>query len=617
MLTRADGRRREPEAGRKPLEWWERLIEDIASRRFVLVIDNVDMLVKREEALTRELAAYWLARQIESVRHESGDRPVADLLGGLIKHVRGSWSMTQMPGLPANPFVSGLRELSEWLAEWSRVARDVVAAEAENWLRYFESRTEAESAGAGGKEREREQVAWRTAAQRLAGMRRGLDKALRRVADRRSGVRLAVVGDRLPDEFLDLPSDRRFVMRLGRLTWFETWRWIRRNLPGLLRYGEEYLERLWPRLGPQLELWEELERRLLEPGTDEPKIMKIVDEIAPRRPSTRTHPPGIDLRDLPRGERPLRVAVAGPFIASTDALALAVTRLAAEHGVGGRVVAGEEEERGSLAVLVEVPSPFGDKGSATESDIIDFLREVYNQKPDIVLLDYAYPVRLPLPDSNAHERPLLGRLRHQTLLIAAGGNIVSTGRKEEASAPMIYPEVLAVGSSDSRGHLQPYAEWIPALSKPDVFMPDQLVGTALEGALTKDALHLADAMGPGTHGSSFAAIHAVGAAILVWSTLPDLTPDELRKLLCRASQPVEIRSKRQPLALTVQAAVAEARREIIRQALREGPCSLQTLAAITGLELRLVSHSLDLLLAEREVRRLTRGRLERYELTRG
>jgi hypothetical protein len=241
MLTRAYGRRREPEAGRKPLDWWERLIEDIGSRRFVLAIDNLELLVKREEALTREVAAYWLARQIESVRPELGDQPLADLLGGLIEHVRRSRGTTAMPG-SANPFVSGLGELQEWLAGWTSVAREVVAAEAENWLRHFEPRVEAESSAAGGKERERQQEAWRAAAQRLARLRRDLDKALRRIAERRSGVRLVVAGDRLPDEFLNLPSDRRFVMRLGRLTWFETWRWIRRNLPGLLRYGEEYLE---------------------------------------------------------------------------------------------------------------------------------------------------------------------------------------------------------------------------------------------------------------------------------------------------------------------------------------------------------------------------------------
>jgi len=514
--------------------------------------------------------------------------------------------------------VGGLRELDVWLAGWTSTARVRVAAEAERWFTFLEFRTDPDLAVSEREERirrdETEQALLRAAAGRLAGSRQVLTDALRIVADRRSGVRLALAGTKLPDRFLELPSDQAFVMRLGHLTWLETWRWIRRNLPGLLRYGEEYLGRLWPRLGAELELWEELERRILESGTYEPKIAEIVDEIAPRRGSTGR--PGIDPRL--RGERPLRVAIAGPHIAGADALALAVTRLAAENGVGGRVVAGQEDKSGSLAVLVDIPSPFRDKERATEADIIDFLRKVSDHQPDIVLLDYGYPVRLPLTDSNAHERPLLERLRRQVLLIAAGGNKVATTAMEEVTAPGIYPEVLAVGSMDGSGQLQPYTEWIPELRKPDVLMLDQLVGTALEGALARDALSgLDDPLGPSTHGSSFAALHAVGAAILVWSTHPDLTPDELRDLLRHASRPVETDSEPRPRALTVQAAVTEARREVIRKTLQNGPCGLQALAAITGLEPRLVSGILDVLLAEHEVRRITRGRLERYELTQG
>jgi hypothetical protein len=454
----------------------------------------------------------------------------------------------------------------------------------------------------------------RTAAHQVVAMRWVLDRALCRIAERRSGVRLAVAADKLPPEFLNLPSEQRFVMRLGPLTWFETWRWIRRNLPGLLRYGDEYLERLWPRLGAELEVWEELERRILEAGADARPIAKIVDEIAPQRPST-GRSPFFDLRR--RGERPLRVAIAGPHIANARALALAITRLATEHGVGGRVVAGDEEEKGSLAVLVEVPSPFRDKPQASESDIFEFLKKVAENEPDVVLLDYGYAVPLPLEGSETHERPLLRRLFHRALLIAAGGHVSITSPTGEATAPGVYPEVLAVGPSDSSGHRQPYAEWIPQLPKPDIFMCDQLVGTALEGALSKEALERSSRLlGPGTHGSSFAALHAVGAAILVWSIHPDLAPGDLRALLRRASQQVGTEARDRHRLLTVGAAVEAARLQLVRSILAAGPCSLQSLAAISGLDLRLVGQSLDVLLANNEVRRLTRGRLERYELPR-
>jgi hypothetical protein len=604
LLTREDGRRHDSEPGQTPSDWWLRLIEELASQRFVLVIDNVETLVRREESLTKSLVEYWLKRQVEQARSAAG--PLRDLLEKFIEHLRRGGGLNQMPGVPTNPFVSGLSELEGWLAGWTNTARDSVTAEAENWLSHLELRTEAESANTKQQERERDQEGLREAARRLASMRQGLDKALRMIAERRLGARLAVVADKLPDRFLDprSESDQRFVMRLGHLTWFETWRWIRRNLPGLLRYGDEYLERMWPRLGADLELWEELERRILALGTVEPQIPKIVDEIAPRRISTRNRLPGID---PPRGERPLRVAVAGPHIKSASDLALAVTRLAAIHGIGGHAVASDEDAKGSLAVLVEVPSPFRNEPNAPESVIIDFLRELFDRKPDIVLLDYGQMVRLPLPDATTHQRSLLETLRHQALLIAAGGNRGAETDAEFATAPGVYPGVLSVGSIDGGGHLQPYTEWIPKLSKPDIFMPDQLVGTPLEGALNDDALR---AVG----GSSFAALHAVGAAILVWSTLPDLTPYELRELLRRASQPVDTASEPRPLMLTVQAAVSEARMEAVRRSLREGPCSLQALAAITGLDLRVANNSLDRLFRKGEIRRLARGRLERYEL---
>jgi hypothetical protein len=233
------------------------------------------------------------------------------------------------------------------------------------------------------------------------------------------------------------------------------------------------------------------------------------------------------------------------------------------------------------------------------------------------LLDYGYEVDLPLQESPARERPLLAELLRQALLIAAGGN---TGARDRtgaptATAPGVYPEVLAVGSVDSDGKLPAYAEWTPSLSKPDIFMLDQLAGTALESALKEESFTDVDGSGvPRTAGSSFAALHAMATAILIWSMRPELTPEQLRDLLRRASRPMDGAFPKQPLVLTVSDAVAQARREMIREALVEGPCSLQTLAAITGLELRLLSEMLASLETKGAVRHLTRGRLERYEL---
>jgi hypothetical protein len=451
LLTRDDGTQRE-QGSHSPVDWWVRLIEDIAQRRFVLVIDNIDVLFKVQKALARLVVEYWFSRQVAAIGNESGGRSLQVLLEDLVNHVQVSSGTTQKPGGPLNPLISGLSQLFEWLAEDRLNARAAVVAEGENWIRFLEFRTAADSATPERKEqREREQEVLRAAAKRLDALRRVLDSALCIVAERRSGLRVALAADSWPKDFLALPSSQVFHMRLGRLTWFETWRWIRRNLPGLLRYGEEYLERLWPRLSAELELWEELERRILESGTDQPEISKIVDAIT-RRPSAGSKSrPG----RRPKGERPLRVAVVGPHIVSADALALAVTRLAVEHNVGGRAVSGADEESGSLAVLVEVPSPFKDGATATEFDVAKFLEQVIDHEPDIVLLDYGYQISLPLENSPTAGRRMIDNLSKalpETLLIAAGGNKYP-GETGVVTAPAVFPEVLAVGSINSDGKL--------------------------------------------------------------------------------------------------------------------------------------------------------------------
>jgi hypothetical protein len=289
--------------------------------------------------------------------------------------------------------------------------------------------------------------------------------------------------------------------------------------------------------------------------------------------------------------------------------------MAAEHGVGGRVVSDEEEEIGSLA-RIEGHSAFGKAVILTNAEIMKWLAAISESQPDIILLDYGYEMPLPLAEGTP-EHIMLRNLGDQSLLIAAGGNqTVPTRRNRRVvTAPAAYKEVLSVGCLGNDGQLQPYAEWTPGMVKPDIFIADQLLGTPLEEALTPNAIVEVGQgpYGPGTHGSSFAALHAVAAAILVWSTVPECSPDEVRNMLRRAARPVKSSTRPMPLALNVLDAVAAARRHLIMDTLSEGPCSMQALAAITGLELRFVSENLDHLVEAGKVRRLPRGRLERFE----
>lgn len=101
------------------------------------------------------------------------------------------------------------------------------------------------------------------ALQWLDTVRESLGEALKTLADRRSSARIIITSVDKPQGFVDLPDDQIFEMRLAHLSWPETWRWIRRNLPALVSFGENYLARLWTHLGTRLDHWEELERRVL------------------------------------------------------------------------------------------------------------------------------------------------------------------------------------------------------------------------------------------------------------------------------------------------------------------------------------------------------------------
>jgi hypothetical protein len=308
-----------------------------------------------------------------------------------------------------------------------------------------------------------------------------------------------------------------------------------------------------------------------------------------------------------RGDRALRVAVAGPFIAGPDSLAEAITRLAVDHGIGGRVVPGAPaEEGGTLAVLIDVPSPFRDaKGEFTAVDeqaMLEWIRQCADRQADILCLDYGrdWPVDgFAMPEQP--ERELLRSLRRRCLLIAAGGNDPNS-----ISTPSAYPEVLGVGPLDGAGQLREYASWAAALAKPDIFMPDDLAGTPLADALALEPQVI--------RGSSFSALHAVAAAILAWATLPDLSPRNVRSLLLEASKSIPGYPQPQPRRLLLRDAVALARQRVLERTLEGGPCSLQTLAAITGIDPRSVSGPLRDLIEDGMVVKLPGGRLDRFEL---
>ena len=412
----------------------------------------------------------------------------------------------------------------------------------------------------------------------------------------------------MPPRFLDLPEGSILEMRLAPLTWPDTWRWIHSSLPALNSFGEQYLSQLWPRLGGRGDRWEELEGRVLRDRGKTVDLQALAAEIAPRQRG-----PARGAEDLAarRGQRPLRIAVAGNHLDNVAAVAEAFTQLAAKHGLGGRYVL-SADEAGALAMLIDEPSPFEEQGHLTWKNIRLWLRRVLARRPDIVLLDYTSEVpkeALEQPREWDAQRVLLRSSHYLSLLIAAGGHL--TENPSMVSVPGAYSEVLSVGPLDNDGKLRPYAEWHPDLVKPDLFMADDLSRTALKTALKPD--HLKQFMSSSSWGSSFSALHAVAASALVWSILPDLSPRAVRELLVEASQAVA--GEESARSLTIEDALSTARRRAVARALRSGSASFQTLGAKTGIEAHVLWATLDSLLREEKVVRRTAGRLERYQLS--
>ena len=619
LLTRegANAHRRDPKWTAP--EWWQRLVEDLTERRFVLAVDSYELIDDVEKALLRRILPCWVTPLVrEALRSDApgARRAVCDLFYELLDACRDLKPDIDKERSGQNPLVAALPELARMAGADSRdpvrpsgLACEVLAEWTESTLDQLLD-TPAGIPGTAPKlpaepaESERDAVL--KDLERLVSVRGELERAFRQLAGRRSASRLVIASGEQPDTLLAQVSENCFVMRLGHLTWPETLRWIRRNLPGLVRYGEDYLAQAWPRLGPHLERWEELERQVLLAGRTEAQIKRTLDEIAPRRPAAR-------LAARRRGQRPLRVAVAGKKLAGPEHFAAAVTRLAADNAFGGRVVTGGTDEAGVLAVMVEEPSPFHDTDMATDSEILGWIKRVARQRPDIILLDYGAPHGVPAQEIQSPEHRFLRALHYRTLLVAAGGHGDSGDKRAVLWTPAAFAEVLAVGPARADGRLQEYALWTPAVRKPDIFMADQLIGTALEEALVEGMSGSNSPFGPGTHGSSFAALYAVATAILVWLTLPDLSPDGVRRVLESAARPLNGYGRPKPRLLDLPDALSYARRLVVTRTLARGPCSLQALAAITGLEPRVASSIVEGLVPE-TVRHLRGGRLERYEL---
>jgi hypothetical protein len=421
----------------------------------------------------------------------------------------------------------------------------------------------------------------------------GLRKAIGQLTQRRTETRVVIAGNgdlsKLTAEFA--PEAAPKIIRLEPLAWLDVWQWIRRNLPVLTRYDEGTLTGFYAKL-PRLEQWEQLANEVADGSPEQSQLAGIVARLAVGPSSAPQAPPlfgaraGLAGRAAPKEraptpiERPLRVAIAGFHTAGrSEQFAHAITKFAAKHHIGGRLVdANVPDAASALAELLDIKSPFDDSsGGAQIPDIITWLSQCKDAGADLILLDFG-------GERVDSLEALVSAVRAEGhLVIAAGGN------DGKPSWPAWSPDVLAIGALDANGKPASYSKPFPQDDKPDLYAPETLAGSVLV-EMVED---------PNMRGTSFAAMHGTAAAIAVWAIDRSLVAQGVRSMLITTASEAD-RGVRQ---IDVAKAVTATRSGLLMKALSERPLSLRELLAATGIRPEVALPLLDKLVASGELRR--------------
>jgi hypothetical protein len=383
-----------------------------------------------------------------------------------------------------------------------------------------------------------------------------LTHAIQQLADRRGSCRLALIGSDLPDGLIDARAGYVTTLRLLPFSWEEMWVWIRRNLPVLTRYGKGGLAEHYTLLGNDLAAWRDLGSRVGQQmgGVN---LQSLVTGIAgSRRKTAPAAAPVTAPTALPRTQRALRVAVAGPFVKSPEAFAQAMTKMAALYAVAGRVVTADQTTVSTLAELLPVPSPLAHEvgptpppAGAVEDAILQWLQSIEALQPDIVLLDYG--LRKVVQEQNE----VIGRLAANALMVASAGN---DGPGRQVKYPSRMADVLAVGALMPDGTIAAYSSLDPPRGKPELHALGMLKDTPLASALTE----------PSAEGTTFSAILVTAAAALVWSINPARDHRWLRQVLLDSARPIDLKKPPATIrALDITQALTLARASAVLDAL--------------------------------------------------
>jgi hypothetical protein len=414
--------------------------------------------------------------------------------------------------------------------------------------------------------------------------------AIRKLGERRTQARFVLIADerRYGDGILAEGDQRVRTIRVPEISWPEMWRWLRRNEPRFAnRFDSIVLANFFSALGPHVELWKELaDESSREPDA---KLSVLVERITQRtirrRPSDETSETvsvRASVSETSSGLQPtpvtgLRVACAGPYYAGHEReFAAAITALAVEHGVAGRISGIETPNVFSpTAILLPLESPFDESGGISNMQLIaDWLYDAARAGANVILADFGAP-----KPSKPVEAAIDQLAAQGILIVAAGGN------DKAVTYPAWNANVLAVGALDG-DTLAPYSTWDHRAGKPDVFAEHSVADTALRHALSI----------PDATGSSIAAYRALAAAVLVWISDLTLTAAQVRAILVESATPFKhgkLSKADWPRRLDLDGALNLVRERAVAAALSVGPLDLESLIAASGLGVDVTAPVID------------------------
>ncbi len=218
---------------------------------------------------------------------------------------------------------------------------------------------------------------------------------------------------------------------------------------------------------------------------------------------------------------------------------------------GGGVVGVAGVAPAAPKVVIAPVKVLHNDGTGYVSAVIDGLQWVFNNRNNrgirLVNMSFGFSFRNQ-KDANPLMQAIQELFRAGIVMVASAGNACCAGGVCEDSggddcgpganckpsgtgmtAPAAYPEVIAVGATNSRGQIPAYSTY--SGTGPDVLAPG---GELLSGEPDNGEILSTNNVGYGQgHGTSQAAACVTGAIALAWSLKPDLSPQVVSNLVTR------------------------------------------------------------------------------------